>query len=329
MSTFDELESIDEIAEEDDRMEESEMMRAEIPPDVEFWGHCSNLQVWYEHEYDTRLIHSNLAFPLLKKLTEAGDPLAKKVFKSEIAKRFELGNEKTRNFLGIEGFLQYLTEEEYLDLLLDTKDLVALRELAEEIWPDRDPYEALSMIMGKRIKLENRKVINVSLRNLKLSEFPKTILDLTDLRVLSLRRNNIKKIPEKIHMLSSLKELWLISNEISHLPDSICKITTLEALWIDVNKIFSLPENIGDLISLKILRAGSNQLKKLPKSFSKLKSLENLSISNNRLKEFPKCIKCMPLLEYLDVRGNPFVKNPKNVEKLKKLKIKKINGIRY
>lgn len=36
VSAFVELESIDEIAEDDDRMMESEMMRTEIPPDVEF-----------------------------------------------------------------------------------------------------------------------------------------------------------------------------------------------------------------------------------------------------------------------------------------------------
>ena len=24
-----------------------------IEPEEEFWGHCSNLQVWVEHDYDT------------------------------------------------------------------------------------------------------------------------------------------------------------------------------------------------------------------------------------------------------------------------------------
>ena len=63
----------------------------DITPEQEFWGHCSNLQAWYEHNYDTRLIHSNLAFPLLKALVEAGDPDAKRVFKTEVAERFESG----------------------------------------------------------------------------------------------------------------------------------------------------------------------------------------------------------------------------------------------
>lgn len=63
----------------------------DITPEEEFWGHCSNLQAWVENNYDTRLLHSNIAFPLLKKLTEAGDPNTNKVFKEEIARRFESG----------------------------------------------------------------------------------------------------------------------------------------------------------------------------------------------------------------------------------------------
>ena len=43
-----------------------------ITDEEEFFGHCSNLQAWYEHGYDTNLLHRNIAFPLLKKLTEGG-----------------------------------------------------------------------------------------------------------------------------------------------------------------------------------------------------------------------------------------------------------------
>ena len=353
MSTFDDLESIDEIAEEADRMMESEMMRTEIPPDVEFWGHCSNLQVWYEHDYDTRLIHSNLAFPLLKKLTEVGDPLAKKVFKSEIIKRYEDGNENTRAYLGVEGFLQYLTIEEHLDLLLDIENLIPLTELAEEVWPDRDPYEVIFMLMGKRIKLENKRVIKLDFSglNLELDKFPKAILNLKSLKVLYFGRNYISDIPEEIKKLSYLRELGIGSNELSFIPDSICEINSLDSLWLGGNKIQSLPENIGDLLNLKKLRLQSNCLKELPESFSKLESLENLSLSNNQLKhlpdsfcnlkslkwlslsnnnlhELPECFKNLKSLEYLDMSRNPLVKNPEIVKKIEKLKIKRINGIK-
>ena len=88
-----EITSIDEAAEKLDKSLEPGYNQAiYIPPEIEFWGHCSNIQVWYENNYDSRFIHSNLAFPLLKKLTEAGDRVAKKVFKDEIAIRFESGH---------------------------------------------------------------------------------------------------------------------------------------------------------------------------------------------------------------------------------------------
>ena len=73
-----------------------------------FWGHCSNLQAWWEHDYDTRLLHSNLSFPLLKELTKVGDIRAKRMFKEEVAKRF------------LDGYLPvifYLLEGKYLDHL--------------------------------------------------------------------------------------------------------------------------------------------------------------------------------------------------------------------
>jgi hypothetical protein len=53
-----------------------------------------------------------LAFPLLKKLTDLGDPIARKVFKDEIAKRLSTGNLSIRNYLRSNGYTSYLTKEE-------------------------------------------------------------------------------------------------------------------------------------------------------------------------------------------------------------------------
>ena len=83
-----------------------------ITPEMEFWAHCSNLQAWIENDYDTRLLHSNLAFPLLIELAEVGDPLAKKVFKDELARLFESGYPSVVTYLLTEGYLGYLNKEE-------------------------------------------------------------------------------------------------------------------------------------------------------------------------------------------------------------------------
>jgi len=122
ITSLDAIESIDEAAEKLDRSMEGNHhnMSRSITPEEEFWGHCSNLQVWYEENYNTNIIHSNLAFPLLKKLSEIGDPLAKRVFKEEIAKRLMNGNSTVIKFLLKEKYLNFLTIEEFESVILTT-----------------------------------------------------------------------------------------------------------------------------------------------------------------------------------------------------------------
>jgi len=87
---YDEIDSIDEAA----KLYTTHNQRVNITPEQEFWGHCSNIQAWVEHNYDTRILMSNISFPLLRELTKAGDPQAKKVYKEEIALRQEIPRQK-------------------------------------------------------------------------------------------------------------------------------------------------------------------------------------------------------------------------------------------
>ena len=120
---YEDIESIDEVAEKLDKsLEYENMLNFYFPPDLEFWGHCSNLQAWIEHDYNSCLLHRNLAFPLLKKLTELGDPLARIVFKKEIAKRFSSGFKSVMIYLVDENYLNYLNPEEINCLLEDYRD---------------------------------------------------------------------------------------------------------------------------------------------------------------------------------------------------------------
>ncbi len=115
---YENINSIDDIKENcDNSLEVNSPLQYDISSEMEFWGHCSNLQTWYENRYDTRLLHSNLAFPLLKKLTEVGDFSAKKVFKDEIAARFLNGSLQNKHFLYNEGYVDILTEYEFKCLL--------------------------------------------------------------------------------------------------------------------------------------------------------------------------------------------------------------------
>ncbi len=151
---YESIDSIDEIADLLDNSMERGFQRSEIPPETEFWGHCSNIQAWAENNYDTRILHSNLAFPLLKRLTEVGDSVAKVVFQEEICKRFESLNPSTLLFLLQNHYIGFLTEEQKKDLLT--------------IWMKKDFENALVLLIsGKYIEEFGQQYSSMVTQNLR------------------------------------------------------------------------------------------------------------------------------------------------------------------
>lgn len=121
---FDNIESIDEAADMLSRsMEGNGRVSVNVSAEAEFWGHCSNLQAWVENNYDTRLLHRNLAFPLLKTLADEGDTKARRVFKDEIAMRLVCGYPSVVEYLSQQGYLQYLGKDELITLSEDPEFL--------------------------------------------------------------------------------------------------------------------------------------------------------------------------------------------------------------
>ncbi|KKM90724.1 hypothetical protein LCGC14_1235770 [marine sediment metagenome] len=125
ISSFDEIESIDEAIEKyENSIRETNENKINIPAEVEFWGHCSNLQVWAENNYNTRLLHSNLAFPLLKVLSKIGDPSATKILKEQVIKRLLYGYPGVVYYLINEGYLNNLKKDELTTLSENIEDLI-------------------------------------------------------------------------------------------------------------------------------------------------------------------------------------------------------------
>lgn len=88
--------SIDEIIENsppEAKVHERDAMH--IRPDIAFMAHCSNIQAWAEHDYNTRLLDSRISFGLLKTLAKAGDEKATRMLQGEIMDRLEQGNSYT------------------------------------------------------------------------------------------------------------------------------------------------------------------------------------------------------------------------------------------
>ena len=144
VSDYDEINSIDEASEIYKTTELDHFEK--IPPDVEFWAHCSNIQAWAENDYDTRLLHSNLAFPLLEVLAKKGDVKAKNLFKEEVIKRFLSGNFSVINYLMKQQYFSNFTKEE-LDTLFEEFDFSIILK-----WKKEDRYNWLKTLIDMGVE---------------------------------------------------------------------------------------------------------------------------------------------------------------------------------
>ncbi len=147
---YDEISSVDEIV-------NFESKKIKIPPEQEFWGHCSNLQVWIENNYNLNYIHTNLGFPLLRALHDAGDSKAKRVFKDELAKRFCSKNLVVAKYLFLNHFLDYFTKEE----------LKSIIDFYKDISKENNPNNQVILSMCYQQKKNFSKSINILTRILK------------------------------------------------------------------------------------------------------------------------------------------------------------------
>jgi len=211
---YEEIESIDEAAEvykqslwqnrivEGPMAQPSRFQNTSITPEQEFWGHCSNIQTWAEHDYDTRLLHSNLSFPLLKALSDAGDPKAIAIFKEEIAIRLESGYPSVVNFLIEQRYLRYLDKDQLKILFENYADVDTKKSIR---YRDRKYLEKrLYSIFTNLAKIKNTilivsdepDILNLAVKFLKLGNFDTITCSSTEeaLRVIEERYNNIAMI---------------------------------------------------------------------------------------------------------------------------------------
>ena len=349
---YDNIDSIDQAAEVLDRsMERFPMGGRPIAPEEEFKGHCSNIQAWVENDYDTRILHRNLAFPLLKRLTEVGDPLALKRFKEEIALRYASGYSSVITFLTRGGYLKFLNPEELEGLLYD-QNLPVLNDFANGLKTILESFENEDL---KRRIIQWVKGIS---NNFGMQNFPfifsQIIKEIPEINRSQLIRiiysafqddknfplirylnNNIQHFEEnefqsvkysnKIIAIINGTNLQLNNQNIKD-PGDIKGLKNhydvLEELDLSDNQIKEL-RGLEKFSKLKSLKLANNQINQI-KSLNQLKELRKLSLRNNNLSEitgFEKLTK----LEYLDLSGNKDITEiPETLNDLPTLKVLKL-----
>lgn len=352
LEDFDNFMSIDDVSEKLDHSLETRMDCNQLSPEIEFWGHCSNLQAWSENSYDTSLLHSNLAFPLLKKLTDVGDPKAKRVFKNEVAERLENLSTNVARYLIQENYLAYFNidelellmglffkqiENEYknkYNLILNDSEIETLLNIIEInlihsnifLINPLKPFKYVNKQTHIGFSYNERRVTVLGFNRCGLKTIPTSIGNFRDLKELYITENNLQYLPNSIGNLTALKVLDLSDNHLIELPDEIGDLLNLKELYLNHNLLQFLPESISRLKKVETLSIWGNQIKGLPKSMNEMASLKVLGLSFNQLEEFPHIESGFTNLEILDLSNNKIKNIPENINISRSLKVLWLNN---
>ena len=282
-------------------------------------------------------------------MTEIGDPLAKRVFKEEIAKRLSHPFFPSIKYLINEGYVRYLNEDELNALLKKSvRGIVGLSNhqlfsLFSKSLLNDDEFENLlkfEKILGFNLHptigtisninsrfnldIKIRKVNEISLINKRLKTIPKSIERFDYLQKLNLGRNKLTTISDEICQLKNLKELMLYRNMIRKLPEIINNLKNLEILDLSYNNLEEITDSIKYLKSLKKIFLHKNEFLSFPREVFNLNSLETLSInnkliSNRKIQDIPIEIGYLKNLKRLRLNSNYIKFLPVSICQLDKL----------
>ena len=334
---YDEIESIDEAAEKLNRSMEGHHnnLGGRITPEEEFQGHCSNIQVWAENGYDTRILHRNLAFPLLKRLSEVGDPTAKRVFSEEIAIRLASKHSTVIQYLTQNGYLRYLNSDEF-ESILDDLSPTFLHDVTTDLRyiiehnPSTDLTSPINFLIHRIIRdfgIEHISLITSKI----LHEIPKNYRDGLVKDIYKILRDR-KKFPLIQYVNKHLEYfedfefeynfikydgriVAIFRNDKIYLNNkNIRKISSLDLIndKLDEVKDLDLSNNqISDLSgiekfsNIRVLKLNNNKITKV-EGWKNLKRLEKLFLRSNRITKI-NGLKNLINLKHIDLSNNPTI----------------------
>ncbi len=326
---YDEIRSIDEATTKLDRTMERDHHK--VPPETEFWGHCSNIQAWADNQYDTRILHRTLAFPLLKALVDAGDPIAKRKFKEEIAIRYATGHPTVISFLTQNGYLHYLTEDEFESMLADidfssideySRKIIALLENIEEPESFSQVKQATSKFINK-FRFAYKYLILLKALDKIPNSLQQAFVEIVYCQFKSVRSFPMLKFLNKARINFNNLDLRIISYNtklIGLITNS--KVNLKNKMIEKVEKIKGLIENSDDIIELDL---SNNRISEI-KGLENLKNLKKIYLKDNYIEKIDG-FEGLNNLELIDLSGNINIEEiPDVLNHLPHLKIVKLTG---
>ena len=161
--------------------------------------------------------------------------------------------------------------------------------------------EELKKPTGELTKADLEKVTLLILSYTELTEVPKELENLTQLRKLYLWNNKLTDV-KSLKKFTKLERLNLSGNQLTELPKGLEKLTKLRALHLGDNKLTDV-KDLAKLTQLTSLSLNANKLTSV-KGLENLTQLEYLELQKNQLNDV-KGLEKLTQLEYLDLENNP------------------------
>ena len=229
------------------------------------------------------------------------------------------------------GFCQDLRELHFDEqmIVMPTKEVLALgirsmtvylRRLKEAIVKSRlaltgmtlsqVPKEVYDMIDLKELIVDKNSIFEIEAAILNFDVLEVLSANLNDVENLNFLLGDPRKPPWDKQRLGELNALMLRGNKIDVLPAEISRLKSLAVLLMDNNRLKELPDEIGMLLHLQQLSFTRNELSAVPNTMSNLIQLNVFMCSHNQIVALPCALGKLMELTKFEFNENPLLEPP-------------------
>lgn len=189
-----------------------------------------------------------------------------------------------------------------------------LEELPEDIskMPSLHKMTIINTSLKKLPKsLGESKIIDFTVQNTDITEYPVELCNLEKMRVLDIMGNKLTTIPQEIGNYKNMVQLRLCENGISELPDVFAGLEKLDHLDLSGCQLKSFPESLTEARRLKSIFMEDCGLTHIPGVIGRAKQLHWVILSNNNISSVePSVFATDAKLNTIFLSGNPISELP-------------------